>query len=114
MVCGLTRITTLGWRNTLRTDRDNPAKANKPRHQKPRAWYSPHQIVPGSAGFVVFEDTGEERIVIGRCRVCYPYGAYQTLRQLVVSPNGLAHQEGYYGNTVCGKDATGDKWWWPL
>lgn len=33
---------------------------------------------------------------------------------IVVSPSGLAHfgQDG--GDTGCGIDATGDRWWWPL
>jgi hypothetical protein len=33
---------------------------------------------------------------------------------VVVSPTGIAHQGAEYGETLCGKDATGDKWWWPL
>ena len=33
---------------------------------------------------------------------------------VVVSPSGLAHHGEDFGVTQCGKDATGDGWWWPL
>lgn len=33
---------------------------------------------------------------------------------VVVSPRGVAHHGADYGMTVCGSDATGDNWWWPL
>ena len=32
----------------------------------------------------------------------------------VISPRGTAHTGTEYGQTGCGLDATGDKWWWPL
>lgn len=33
---------------------------------------------------------------------------------VVVSPTGIAHHGTDDGETECGKDATGDGWWWPL
>ncbi len=33
--------------------------------------------------------------------------------ELVVSPQGVAHHANEYGDTDCGKDATGNGWWWP-
>jgi hypothetical protein len=47
-----------------------------------------------------------------RCRRCWDYTderAYQ-----VVSPTGVCHVGADYGMTLCGIDATGPKWWWPL
>lgn len=35
-------------------------------------------------------------------------------RGAVVSPDGFAHYGKHDGMTVCGIDATGDAWWWPL
>jgi hypothetical protein len=35
-------------------------------------------------------------------------------RQVIVSPTGKSHHTKGYGMTECGKDATGDGWWWPL
>lgn len=32
----------------------------------------------------------------------------------VVSPTGIEHTGLDGGLTACGKDATGDGWWWPL
>lgn len=32
----------------------------------------------------------------------------------VVSPVGVAHVGADGGDTLCGRDATGDKWWWRL
>jgi hypothetical protein len=33
--------------------------------------------------------------------------------RVIVSPQHVAHF-GDEGMTECGKDATGEKWWWPL
>lgn len=33
---------------------------------------------------------------------------------IVVSPRGTAHHGNDNGDTDCGLNATGDKWWWPL
>lgn len=32
---------------------------------------------------------------------------------VIVSPRRIAHYEAEYGMTACGKDATGEFWWWP-
>lgn len=62
---------------------------------------------------VTFEETGEERKVTRRCKRCLSvrplWGTFG-----VVSKNGIEHVGGDYGITACGKDATGDTWWWPL
>lgn len=65
---------------------------------------------------VYFEETGEQRIVQSICRRCserswLPF----TIREApIVGPKGVAHQQHdrYEGQTLCGKDATGPKWWW--
>lgn len=62
---------------------------------------------------VTFEGTGEKREVVRDCKVCLSgdelgYGCG------IVSPSGIAHIGVYGGDTRCGKDATGDGWWWPL
>lgn len=33
---------------------------------------------------------------------------------VIVSPRGIAHAGQDDGDTECGKDTTGDGWWWPL
>jgi len=48
------------------------------------------------------------------CRRC---GVQQDLVErvtVIVSPAGTAHFGTDGGNTDCGIDATGDKWWWPV
>jgi hypothetical protein len=47
------------------------------------------------------------------CFVCGVEEADVRANLVVVSPTGKAHF-GNGGDTECGKDATGDKWWWPL
>jgi hypothetical protein len=34
--------------------------------------------------------------------------------RVIVSPQHVAHFGAGYGMTSCGKDATGNGWWWPL
>lgn len=60
---------------------------------------------------VTFEETGETRTVVGDCKVCRR--ALERYATGVVSPAGLVHVADCE-NTVCGHDATGDGWWWPL
>lgn len=49
------------------------------------------------------------------CKRCRPRIYYGDLsgNRLVVSPQGTAHW-GDGGDTACGIDATGGRWWWPL
>ena len=47
------------------------------------------------------------------CLVCNVNDKHIEQNLVIVSPAGIAHF-GSYGDTVCGKDATGDNWWWPL
>lgn len=60
-----------------------------------------------------FEETGEKRTVVSRCLVCYPPGTTDD-QTGCVSRNGVEHVGDLYGMTFCGKDATGDGWWWPV
>ena len=69
-----------------------------------------HEIVPSAV--VLFEETGEERIVERDCKVCRR--AAESYGCGVVSPSGVAHIGIDGGDTLCGHDATGDGWWWPL
>jgi len=53
--------------------------------------------------------------VIGRCRLCAQ--VFRTAGDdmwSVVSPSGLEHIGQDYGKTVCGRDSTGDEWWWTM
>jgi hypothetical protein len=50
-----------------------------------------------------------------RCKVCFRYDMDDDVNG-VVSPTGVEHHGHSYigGDTLCGKDATGANWWWPL
>lgn len=61
---------------------------------------------------VYFEETGEERAIVGYCKVCRI--ASDDWPPPVVSPAGVVHHGADYGMTACGKDATGPRWWWRL
>lgn len=65
---------------------------------------------------ITFEETGEERKVTRMCEVCYKFaGRYLDYTSMdIVSPGGVGHfaAEDNEGYTHCGKDATGDNWWW--
>lgn len=60
---------------------------------------------------VVFEETGEERAVLRDCKVCRRHA--EVYGTGVLSPTGVAHIT-EYEDTLCGKNATGERWWWPL
>lgn len=47
-----------------------------------------------------------------RCARCWDYEDESDYG--VVSPSGVMHIGEDGGNTACGIDATGDKWWWRL
>lgn len=54
-------------------------------------------------------------IVKSYCRRCARAWVYEREDQFdVVSSSGVAHIGAQYGDTACGIDATGDRWWWPL
>lgn len=71
---------------------------------------------------VIFEETRVVRKVIGVCKTCQKFEMREWGQKLsvdcprIVSPLGLVHghHEIHSGNTSCGKDATGDNWWWSL
>lgn len=69
-------------------------------------------------GTVYFEETGEEREVVSMCKLCArvdPSFAYESIADVpIVSPSGVGHHSSGYGVTDCGKDATGEGWWWRL
>jgi hypothetical protein len=48
------------------------------------------------------------------CWVCRVTPEDITRGVVIVSPTGKAHHSDYDGRTTCGKDATGENWWWPL
>jgi hypothetical protein len=52
--------------------------------------------------------------VRGGCMRCRVTPQDVDAGRVIVSPTGLAHfgQDG--GDTACGINATGNKWWWPL
>lgn len=51
--------------------------------------------------------------VTANCKVCARVWPFKDGGLFVVSPSGVAHH-GDGGDTLCGHDATGDNWWWPL
>jgi hypothetical protein len=60
-----------------------------------------------------FIESGETREVVRDCKVCR--SAPEVYGDGVLSPSGIAHiVAGYGDHTLCGKDATGESWWWPL
>lgn len=64
---------------------------------------------------VIFEETGEQREVVGFCKRCARTYLYLREDQWgIVSPSGVAHIGEDYGMTACGIDATGERWWWEL
>jgi len=61
---------------------------------------------------VVFNETGEERRVVRDCKICLSVASCRSCCG-VVSPTGIAHVSRTFGDTFCGHDATGERWWWP-
>ena len=64
--------------------------------------------------FVYFEETGERRGVLRGCLLCGVTEENIRANEFILSPSGVAHSTDGYENTTCGKDGTGEKWWWPL
>ena len=61
------------------------------------------------------EETIPKPVVVSYCKICLgPRNLKPLSGQEVVSPSGVAHYGMDGGNTLCGHDATGDNWWWPL
>lgn len=64
---------------------------------------------------VTFEETGEEREITQVCARCQKawWGQSELTAEDcgIVSPRGFGHAGADYGFTLCGIDATGDKWW---
>jgi hypothetical protein len=52
--------------------------------------------------------------VTSGCFRCAVEPADIDIGSVIVSPTGKAHYGKTDGDTECGIDATGDKWWWPL
>lgn len=52
--------------------------------------------------------------ILKLCKRCGVTSADVGAVAVVVSPRRTAHLGSYDGQTDCGIDATGDKWWWPL
>lgn len=64
---------------------------------------------------VFFEETDKALRVVRACRVCESScGPIDLDHPMIVSGLGLVHCSKGYGETCCGKDATGDGWWWRL
>ena len=64
--------------------------------------------------------TNEQRTIVGVCNRCVERSGRFGEPTLtiddaqIVSPAGYAHAQSYDDTerTLCGKDATGQKWWW--
>lgn len=52
--------------------------------------------------------------IIAYCIPCGVEAEDDDENRVTVSPQQLAHFGIDGGRTKCGKDATGDAWWWPL
>jgi len=70
-------------------------------------------------GYVYWEDDpSRRRKVTGVCQVCRRvmaryYGLPLRMENpYIVSPGGTIHSGGEWGQTDCGRDATGTDWWW--
>lgn len=68
-------------------------------------------------GAVYWEEEPErERVVLRGCPVCgrreHPINDLSDV--MIVSPRGVAHHSDGWGVTICGRDATGENWWWRL
>ena len=65
---------------------------------------------------VTFEETGEQRAVKSVCARCAKmhWVPLQLTDVDIVSRNGIGHVGDEYGMTLCGIDATGDRWWHKL
>lgn len=65
-----------------------------------------------AATVVYFEETGETREIVSFCARCFPEGG-DDREAYIVGPRGVAHEGHWSGSdtTVCGKDATGPRWW---
>ena len=68
-------------------------------------------------------EPGRTRIVRSICAPCQKFMVREFGMRLrieepgIVSPRGVMHAQGEYPNedrTACGKDATGEDWWWRL
>lgn len=68
--------------------------------------------VPPSVN-ICTEEAVPQPVVKRRCASCVKQGGDWS-GPGVISPNGIEHAGADYGLTECGKDATGDNWWWPL
>jgi len=71
---------------------------------------------------VWFEETGERREIVGVCARCkersgrYGEPVLSEYDACIVGPRGVAHSQSYTHpeRTLCGRDATGESWWWRL
>lgn len=72
-------------------------------------------FVEGADG-VIPDGERETRDVTKCCRNCGVTEEDVRSREVIVSPQGVAHFPDRYGSgdTQCGHDATRDAWWWPL
>jgi hypothetical protein len=61
------------------------------------------------------EEPEKKRIVTRYCKSCQR-GDTRDLNHIhfvdIVSPQGIGHKFGPNEFTACGKDATGEEWWW--
>jgi hypothetical protein len=65
-------------------------------------------------GTVYWEgEPARERMVRRWCLICRPEGGSINDVQ-IISRVGVAHESAGYGVTDCGRDATGENWWWAL
>jgi hypothetical protein len=65
-----------------------------------------------SVGTVYWEDDPDRKREVRRfCPICRPEGG-DIDDVVIVSRVGVAHESSGYGETDCGRDATGPHWWW--
>jgi hypothetical protein len=78
--------------------------------EHPAAYDAPLDIRIAGRRFVIYDETSEQREIVGYCRVC---GVHPDDEVMLVSPQGVAHQA-EQDTTDCGHNATGLDWWWRL
>lgn len=66
------------------------------------------------AYLVVAGDLWPQPEIVKRCTRCGVTEDEAKGGYVVVSPSGCAHHGTNHGETCCGHDATGPRWWWPV
>lgn len=60
------------------------------------------------------DEPERKRMVLGLCGSCARSRDFDASDYELLSPAGTAHVQAWDSDkTLCGRDATGEQWWWP-